>query len=92
MTDTTALSAFLALTHYVVISDFGSLGIGGATDVTLSFDDAVDAYAEQMGHGMAAAVFECNAVAGTYRNVTAQAVERLLQRPGANPDWLEQAA
>lgn len=90
----TALRAFLHLTFYATPTVYARSGIGG-TDLTTSFSEACDYYAEQMEQGRDCAVVEVNVVDGTSKDVTAAArdevARRLTQRGADLPAWMEAA-
>lgn len=89
----TRLRAFLNLTVYVVVTDYGreifrdadgkkqarDLGIGCGDAVSNSFDDAVSEWADRMADGLPSAVIEVHIPDGIARNATSAAAARAAQ-------------
>ena len=84
--------------HYTTITDFAGLGLAHTCDPS-NFDDACDAFAEQMSEGRETVVFRMEpptgSKAGAMIDVTDDAIARvktrILSRAGYPdlPEWLE---
>ena len=84
--------------HYTTLTDFAELGLAYTCDPS-NFDDACDAFAEQMSEGRETVVFRMeppvDTKAGAMIDVTDDAIARvktrILSRAGYPdlPEWLE---
>lgn len=84
------IRAFLNMTVYVVVTDYGrdvvkdadgkkrvrDLGIGCGDAVSNNFDDAVSEWADRMAQGLPSAVIEVHILDGIARNATSIAAAR----------------
>lgn len=88
------INAYKLTTRYLVLVDFGNLGIGSG-DIHDSLNNACDMYAAHMDVGMASTIHEIDFAAGTTQDVTAEAnaliAKRCNDRAVDLPEWLEDA-
>lgn len=89
----TAIANYIAITRYMVVTDWGKPGVEGRTYA--SFDDACDAcdeYAERMDDDDDSLVYAIEFAAGTISDITIEAMMRIAQRVNARclsmPDWI----
>lgn len=73
------LNAYKLTTRYMVLVDYGKLGIGSG-DIRDTFDDACDVYDYHMAYGDAATVHAIDFADGTTQDVTAEANALIAKR------------
>lgn len=88
------LNAYKLTTRYLVLINFGPYGVGSG-DISDTFDDACDLYAEHMDSGDTSTVHAIDFTAGTTQDVTSEAnaliAKRCNDRAVDLPAWLEDA-
>ncbi len=72
------LITYIAVTRYMVVTDFGKYGVQGLTYD--DFDTACDNYASQKADGCDGSVYVINFGPGTNTNITAEAVAQIAKR------------
>lgn len=80
---------------FLVLTDFDGAAPANGCEPSLDFDDAVDAYAEQMGEGRESRVYVVRPALNAIVDVTADAAahlgQRLTSRGDDWPAWLRKA-
>ncbi len=76
---------------FTVATDFGDIGFGGS-DLTNSFDEAVDRFNEHMEQGNDSRVIRIDLSDGKSSDITADAIDRIIRHLNSArieyPEWL----